>query len=129
MRSLSVGLLVFLLGLVCCGHKNNHIQGDGKEDSAGCVVYQKVCQQVAECRTHRERRCFTVTRRGERAKRSPGLLQALLLHQALRTRHPERAEERREVRCHLLPARTSCHNNNSQQPPVQSCSVQPVNIC
>ena len=117
---------MFLLGVVCCGHR----AGDRQEDSAGCVIHQKVCtevpQEVVECRTHRVRRCFTVTRGRGRAKRSPQLLQALLLFQALRTRHPERAQPRREVRCDLLPHRT-CHNNI--QPQAKRCSVKPVNIC
>ena len=128
MRSLSVsvGVLLVLLAVVSAGHKKNR---DEKEGSAGCLIYRSVCtekspRQVAECRTTRVRRCFTVNKEG-RGKRSPQLLQALLLYQALRTRHPERAEQRREVRCHLVPHQT-CHNI---QQPARRCSVQPVNIC
>ena len=131
MRSLSVsgGLLLVLLVLLglSCGHK--------KEDGAGCVIQRQVCtelahhhHQVTECaQVPLVRRCFTVTK--SRARRSPGLLQALLLYQALNTRHPERAEPRREVRCHLVPTNNTgrCHNNIIT--PARQCSVQLVNIC
>ena len=129
MRSQSVGVLLFLLGLVSSGQKKNSSPVEEKDGSAesvgGCIRYQNVCTQLPsrteDCETQRVRRCFTVDTR-TRGKRSPQLLQALLLYQALRTRHPERAEVRREVRCHLVP-RTSCH------PPPRRCSLQPVNIC
>ena len=124
MRSLSVGPLLVLLAVVSCGHKKHR---EGKDGSADCLIYRSVCSETPQqqCRTQTVRRCFTVTK-GRRDKRSPQLLQALLLYQALNTRHPERAEQRREVRCELHPRRTCSY---SSQQSARRCQLQPVNIC
>ena len=126
MRSLSVGPLLVLLAVVSSGHKKTR---EGKEGSAGCLIYRTVCTEAPQqqCRTQGVRRCFTVTvNKGRRDKRSPQVVQALLLYQALTARHPERAEQRREVRCELRPRRTCSY---SSQQSARRCQLQPVNIC
>ena len=126
MRSLSVGPLLVLLAVVSCGHKKRR---EGKDGSSDCVVYRSVCTETPQqqCRTQTVRRCFTVSlNQGRRDKRSPQVLQALLLYRALTTRHPERAEQRREVRCELRPRR-SCSYSSQQS--ARRCQLQPVNIC
>ena len=117
---------------LCTNHQGDTCQ-PGLEETCGEEVHHQ-----QECHTDHVRRCFT-PRRG---RRSPQLLQVLLLAQALNTRHPERAQEK-EVRCRLVPHTTclsrpvtrpvNCEKVSGEcdcrQVSRQHCSVQPLNTC